>query len=200
MKYILLILLAGFAITTGVVYQLALADRSTVTITTLPDLATISQSSSSFSTKSGTVHLNPGVYMLTASAEGFADSDILIDTASSQQYIAQLEPESDQAIQWYEDNKDQVQDYEALSGQIISEAGEQFRQKNPIVNHLPYRTFLFTIGYQRDTDRDKDSIILTIDAPDIYLSSALRQIEKWGYHASDYNIIYTQGNDREFKK
>lgn len=139
----------------------------------------------------GTVYLDPGVYQIEASREGFREISDKLRTNSMSSYGIMLEPESEEAKQWVDDNPKDYEQARILSQEALRESGEVFAEKNPITRHLPYRTFQYVIGYQRDpSDPSNNSIIITIDAGEGYRQSALYRIRQLGFDPTDLNINF----------
>lgn len=166
------------------------AGKVAVAVTALPGDAAIQANGESIGT--GTAYLKPGTYDIKAKKEGFSDAKIsqFIDQDHNTIDVA-LNPVSDEALKWYDQHKEEYMKAEGKAGEIANKEGEAFRDKNPIVNLLPYKNFLYTIGYQNNqSDPSGNSIILTIDASDGYRQSAVYQISQWGYNPADYKIEF----------
>jgi hypothetical protein len=144
------------------------------------------------SVKSGTVYLKPGTYTIKASRGGFEDESKTITVEKSEQTVAMIMiPASEAAKQWVQDHQVEYNQIQGLGEKVAHEKGKEFNNRNPIAKDLPYRTFIYTIGYQADpTDPSGNSIILTIDAPEGYRQAALYRIRQLGYDPTDFNIIF----------
>lgn len=140
----------------------------------------------------GTVYLEPGTYSIKASQEGFKEySDILVVDSSMKTYVMTLVPDSEEAEKIYEDQKDEYARVRKLSEQAVRESGEYFHKRNPIVSKLPYRSFIYTIGYRMDqSDPSGNSIIIEIDAHEGYRQAALYKIRELGYDPTDLTINF----------
>lgn len=143
---------------------------------------------------SGTNYLSAGEYKVKATKNGFVDfSDTVFikDGLSGQSIPILLTPASDEAKKWVDDNQDAYAEVEAAAGESAQKGGDFFREKNPIVKHLPTDSLLYSIGYITDTsDPTGNSIILEIDAPEGYRQAAIYQIGQWGYNPADFKINF----------
>ena len=149
------------------------------------------------SVKNGTIYLEPGVYQVEASREGFDSySDTFRVETPKPALALMLNPVTIEAKEML--NKTQKNDYERarkLSYEIKEEYGRNFIEKNPITKKLPYKNFTYSIGYIRDqSDPSGNSILITIYAIEGYKQSALYRIRELGYDPTDFNIIF---NDYE---
>lgn len=140
----------------------------------------------------GTVYLKEGSYDVKATKEGFADASFKQYIDSSHTIVTiPLTAQSDSAKQWAKDHQNLYTELEGKAGQAANQQGETFRDKNPIVNLLPYSNFLFTIGYSNDpSDPSGNSIIIQIDAREGYRQGAINQIKSWGYDPTEYKIKF----------
>jgi len=141
----------------------------------------------------GIAYLKPGYYEIKATKEGFADfsSVASIESTSDQAIPIPMEATSDEAKKWAEDNQDKYLELEGRAGKSAQQRGDVFQEKNPIVKHLPYDSFLYTIGYKADpSDPSGNSIIIEIDAGEGYRQAAIYQISQWGYNPADFKINF----------
>lgn len=143
--------------------------------------------------KRGVTYLDPGTYEVKASREGFSDytdsSLILNDSSTERFYTIKMTAESDEAKEWLSNNQESVNRITKLGYKMIDERNEYFSKKNPIANHLPYKSFLYSIGHYTDPT-DPEGIIITIDAGDGYRQAALYRIRQLGFDPTDFNIIF----------
>lgn len=139
----------------------------------------------------GTAYLKPGTYEISATREGFADytGTIAIKSPNTSTIDIALEPESESAKQWAQENQQLYFDYEGRAGIRAATDGTTFREQHPIVDHLPLREFVYTIGYHADPD-DPDNIILDIDAITGYRNAAIEQIRKLGFDPTNFEINF----------
>lgn len=140
----------------------------------------------------GTTYLRPGTYAVRASHDGFQDvSSTLRVNSSTKNYVVSLEPITEDAKKWVDEHQEEYVHIRQLGEKSIRQSGEYFYEKNPIAKKLPYKTFMYAIGYQKDpSDPSENSIIVTIDAPEGYRQSALYQIRRLGFDPTDLNILF----------
>jgi hypothetical protein len=184
---IAIVVLLGY----GIYKQAATAGTIAVTVAVAPSDATISVDGKTVGP--GTINLKPGKkYAVKASKDGFLayNGSQYIDSSSSSITVA-LQPASDEAQKWVEDNQQQYTDVEAQAGARENTAGQEFSDKNPITDNLPIDNLIYTIGYKRDnSDPSGDSIILTIDAAQGYRNGAIQAIRDLGYDPSKFKIEF----------
>jgi hypothetical protein len=181
----------------GIVLYLAIttvgrADKTPVTFSTFPDDALISIDNRGI--KSGTHHLNPGTYQINVEKEGFSNYSrvvVLEDTPRTVAVI--LVPQTDEAREWTAKNEAAQRKIQGEVEESVYQTGKLFAEKNPIARELPYRTFMYTIGYRMDqTDPSGNSIIIEIDAREGHKQSALYQIRQLGYDPTDFTINFRE--------
>lgn len=140
----------------------------------------------------GTIYLKQGTYDVKASRDGFKSyTTTLTVSPSTRTYTISLESNSQEGDEWVTSHQNDLQHIRELGEKASEESGKAFNDRNPIAMKLPYRTLLYTIGYQADpSDPSGNSIILTIDAPEGYRQSALYRIRQLGYDPTDFTIIF----------
>lgn len=143
-------------------------------------------------TNIGTVYLKPGNHTVKANKTGFANTSYTTYIDDSRKIVAvSLDPISEEAKQWAQIHQADYDHLDVLGEQSAQESGKVFNDRNPIAVKLPYRTYLYTIGYRADpSDPSGNSIILVIDAPEGYKQSALYQIRQLGYDPTDFKIEF----------
>jgi DNA-binding MarR family transcriptional regulator len=190
---ILLIVVA--AIAAGIYFSASRAGKIAVTVAVVPSDAHTTVDGQSVS--SGTIYLKPGSYTVTSKKDGFADyseKQQIEDNQSS--IVVSLTPESADAKKWADDHNAEYLANESLAGQAADTFSNDFRDKNPIVNVLPYDNYIFTIGYENDqSDPTNNSVIITIDAPEGYRNAAIDQIRSLGYDPTTLNIKFRNYTD-----
>ncbi|HMQ96623.1 MAG TPA: PEGA domain-containing protein [Candidatus Nanoperiomorbaceae bacterium] len=135
-------------------------------------------------------NLANGIYTVKATKDGFADYEgtVIIDDDSKYIVVA-LDPESNEAKQWAEDNQDAYLAQESTTGSEVGESGALVLDRNPIIDSLPIQAGIYAVGYVMDnTDKSGNSIIVTIDAPGGYRNAAIKDIYGIGSDPADYNI------------
>jgi len=187
-----------FAVIIGITSFMAI-DRSgkiAVQVSIIPRDATFSINSQSYSTDT-TVYLKEGEYQIKAAKDGFAAVDEKTYISQNNKTLTlSLAPQSDEAKTWAENNADQYRQNEGISGEASAETGESFREKNPIVNELPYKNLLYTIGYRADpADKTGNSIIITIDTFEGYRQAAIYRIQQMGFNPADYKYEFKNHKD-----
>lgn len=145
----------------------------------------------------GTVYLEPGTYTIKASKQGFVSfSNTTYIDRSTGTIAIPLAAASPEAQEWAKNNQSEYVKIEGVAGKVAQEQGKDFRTRNPIVTKLPYKNFLYTIGYRTDpSDPSGNSIIIEIDAPEGYRQAALYQIRQWGYDPTDLTINFRGYNN-----
>lgn len=184
---VIIVALLGY----GVYKQTVIANNVAVTVTVAPKDATITVDGKTMG--QGTIYLKPGKkYPVTVSKDGFQtyNGSQYIDATNNSITVA-LQPASDEAQKWIDENQDQYTEVEAQAGARENAAGQEFSNKNPITDNLPIDNLIYTIGYKRDnSDPSGDSIILTIDAAQGYRNGAIKAIRDLGYDPSKFKIEF----------
>ena len=186
-------LFLGLFVVVAIVYLLtANIGKNQVAIYTLPADATVTIDGKAVSGE--TQYLAAGEYAIKVERQDFRSQTIVkqvVDGNNTAVTIG-LEPANDAGQKWLDDNAEAVAEFESKVGAVANAEGEAFQKKNPIVKDLPYQNYLFTIGYRSDPgDPSGQSIILVIDAPEIYRQQALTQIYNLGYDPTDYKINFS---------
>ncbi len=166
------------------------SDKVKVTILTIPSDAKITLNKQVVG--NGDVYIAPGKYTYKIQKDGFTPYiETVIFSKPSGSIDIGLAPESTEAKDWAEKHASDYMAYEQRSGLRAQLAGQAFKETNPIVNNLPYKNLLFTIGYfANPADASGNSIIVTIDAPEGYRQAAINKINEWGYNPAELNIIF----------
>ena len=140
----------------------------------------------------GTAYFKPGTYEIEASRKGFKSysGTVEIDTAATPIAIM-LDPESNEAKKIFTDHQADYNRAREVSYEALQKSNTLFNEKNPIISKLPYKTFMYQIGYIRDaTDPTGMSIIVTIYASETYRQAALYRIYQLGFDPTDLNIVF----------
>lgn len=141
------------------------------------------------------LYVTPGDYVFSASKEGFKTMEAHVHIAEGSPNIVTLplQPESSEAKKWAEQNQSHYDALEGAAGKAANEQGEAVSEKNPVIRVLPYKNFLYTIGYKNDTsDPTGKSIIVTIDATPGYRNAAIRKLRELGYDPTQLKIEFTK--------
>lgn len=137
--------------------------------------------------------VSPGDYVFSATKEGFkkAEAHVHIAEGSPNIITLPLEPESAEAKKWAEQNKVQYENLEGRAAKAANRQGEAVSEKNPVIQVLPYRNFLYTIGYKNDpSDPTGKSVIVLIDAVSGYRNAAIRKLRELGYDPTQLKIEF----------
>jgi len=183
----ILVVFLGF----GLFVMISRTGKEPVTIHLLPSDIHLTVDGKTFGT--GTVYLTPGTHAIEASREGFSHykTEITIGQPNTTVIDIALIPESDEALQWQKDHQQLYTDFQARADERATEEGIQFYDKNPIVNELPFKSYIFKIGYHADPDDPSHtSIILDIDAIVGYREAALDKIREFGFDPTDFKINF----------
>lgn len=186
-------LFLGLFVVVAIVYLLtANIGKNQVIIYTLPTDATVTIDGKVVSGEMQ--YLAAGEYAIKVERQDFRPQTIVkrVVDGDNTAVTVGLEPANDTGQQWLDNNAEAVAEFEGRVGAVANAEGEAFQEKNPIVKDLPYQNYLFTIGYRNDpSDPSGQSIILVIDAPEIYRQQALTQIYNLGYDPTDYKINFS---------
>jgi hypothetical protein len=163
-----------------------------VNITTIPKDATVTINGKKSS--KGKQFLLPGDYTLRASKEGFKTEEkkVVIKSGDGLRNIYLFpEPESDEALAWAQKNPKLQFEKEGLAGEQSQLEGQSFRDTNPLVDRLPYRSLIFNMDYAL-SEKDATLAVIKISASSgVDRSYAIAQIRDWGYEPGDYLIEFT---------
>lgn len=142
--------------------------------------------------KMGETYLRPGIYQLRANRAGFEDYSETLSLEKDKKTVSIImTPVSDEAKRWMKDNQSEFNRMESLTEKSVIENGKAFVSRNPIVRKLPYKNFLYSVGYRLDqSDPSGNSIIIEIDAPEGYRQAALYRIRQLGYDPTDFTINF----------
>lgn len=173
------------------------SDKVQVTISTIPSDAIITLNKNKVS--NGDTYVVPGDYTVVIEKSGFTTQTNTVTFAKPTGTIdIALTPESTEAKAWANTHASDYTAYEGRAGAKSELAGQVFQKINPIVSHLPFKNFLFTIGYfANPVDSSGNSIIVTVDAPEGYRQAAINKIAEWGIKPAELNIIFT-GYENQF--
>ena len=183
-------LLALLLIAYSLFITIAYSGKTKVELSLVPNDAQLQINSKKASP--GTQYLPPGTYTITASKDGYSEyKKTFIITNNETSIPISLIPQSSLAKADAEKNNDDYLKNEGIGGKQANIDGQRFRERNPIVEKLPYRTLLYTIGYQGDTsDPSGMSIIVTVDTNNGLRADVVAQIERWGYDPTQLNIQF----------
>lgn len=145
----------------------------------------------------GLNYIAPGEYKITVQKDGFETKEVVKKLVNDNDKVnISLLAQSDEAKKWALINKAQYSNFENMVAKDTQEKGITFQQINPITKNLPFKNYLFSIGYKNDSsDVTGNSIIITISTSPQYRQSAISQIERWGYNLADYNYEFSGFNN-----
>ena len=189
---IAVILLLGFGAYT-IYVSMQRAGKLAVKLVVVPGDAKIDMNGQTVSAYG--LYVSPGDYVFSASKEGFKTMEAHTHIAEGlpNTVTLPLEPESEEAKKWVQQNQNQYAALEGAAGKAANEQGEAVSEKNPVIRILPYKNFLYTIGYKNDlSDPTGKSIIITIDATPGYRNAATRKLRELGYDPTQLKIEFTK--------
>lgn len=161
-----------------------------VTLSTVPRDSSLSIDGRA--TSSGTIWLAPGKYVFRAQKEGFKarEKTVTVAEGKEQNVVAlALSPQSDDAKTWAKQHAAEYKNNETYGAIEAQTNGQYFREKNPIVAHLPYSDPYYQITYASD---ENNAITLSINTPSPrYRYFAIQKIREFGYDPSDFKIIFS---------
>lgn len=171
---------------------IAYGGKVKVTISVVPKDAVVTIDGKE--TGSRTLYLEPKKYAFSASKDGYEkySKDIYLEENQSESTVAlSLVAITDSAQTEAERNQNDYLKNEGIAGKQKRDDGLRFREKNPIVNKLPYKTLLYTLGYRADpSDPSGMSIIIEIDTAEGMRADVAKQIARWGYDPTEMNIRF----------
>lgn len=188
-----LLLLSVGLIVYSVVVTVQQVGTMPIEVRVLPTNATVVVSPSIKTRDGKTLHLKPGTYSYTVSAEGFTSrtGSLEVVTGTSNQLFIALEATSQEAKNWYTTNAKVVAEYEARSQELTQAYSKAAGEKNPITRYLPMNGGTFAAGYRMDpTDKTGMSIIVTIKGDAMGYQYVLSKLYELGVDPADYKISF----------
>ena len=186
-----------FAIVFGLLQYTERQGKTAVTFYTIPSDATIIVDNKKI-TSGSTTYLKEGNYSYTVSRDGFAEQtrSLSVNEYTDSSQFIMLEANSRVGTQWLRDNPEKTTEFESLAGQAAVERGDAARKESPIIDDLPLKNLLFTIGYKNDTsDPSGNSIIVTVRSPEQYRQDAITRLSTLGHNLSDYKFEFYDMED-----
>lgn len=167
------------------------AGKTEVTLVVAPNDADVAltNTSSGKVTKSrnGTVYLEPGTYDVLVEKKGFTTYKTTRDTTKDNTIIAELAPETEEAIAWTKKHRDQFQKLEGIADKRATAYNRALIEKHPLLKVMPIKDPYYSIGYYQ---KDGEPIIVISTQSPQYRYVATRRINRMGYKISDYRIEY----------
>ncbi len=138
----------------------------------------------------GVNYFEPGLYAVSASHAEFAplDLELVVNKGENQPFTIMLTPTTDKGWEIAR-NDPSFLELEKVAGELAAQQGDTFRETNPIVNHLPYRSGLFNIDY-RLQENSEFEIVLIITVHELEKEYPHDQMREWGFNPSDFEIEY----------
>lgn len=132
-----------------------------------------------------------GEYEMRVERAGFETyEDTITLSSDNQRIVTALTPITQEAIEISQTDEAFLL-IEDQAGEEARQTGDSLRSANPIIEHLPHKTFFLSIGYRLDpSDPAEESIIIEIDANEGYRELALQQIRNWGHDPTLLNINF----------
>ncbi len=180
----------------GVVYNIYLsferASKTAVTLVTAPTDATVAFTNTATKkvTKGshGTVYIEPGIYDILVEKKGFNSYKKTQDISKNNTVIAELSPQTKEAVEWVKRHQDQYNKLEAFAGKKSLEYNKSVTDKYPLIGVLPLKDPYYSIGHYKK-DSGEPVVVITTESPQ-YRYIATRRIVSMGYKLSDYRIEY----------
>lgn len=189
---VIIVLLLGFG-AYSIYLSIQRAGKLPVELIIVPGDAKVEMNGQTVGTSG--LYVTPGDYVFSASKEGFKNMDAHVHIAEGlpNTVTLPLEPESAEAKKWAEQNQNQYNTLEGAAGKAANKQGEAVSEKNPVIQVLPYKNFLYTIGYKNDlSDPTGKSIIVTVDAITGYRNAAIRKLRELGHDPTQLKIEFTK--------
>ena len=185
----------------GVVYNIYLsferASKTAVTLVTAPTDATVAFTNTATKkvTKGshGTVYIEPGIYDILVEKKGFNSYKKTQDISKNNTVIAELSPQTKEAVNWVKKHRDQYDKLEAFAGKKSLEYNKSVTDKYPLIGVLPLKDPYYSIGHYKK-DSGEPVVVITTESPQ-YRYAATRRITSMGYKLSDYRIEYKDFQD-----
>ncbi len=191
-----IILVILTVVCSGVVYNIYLsferAGKTAVTLVTAPTDATVAFTNTATKkvTKGshGTVYIEPGIYDILVERKGFNSYKKTQDISKNNTVIAELSPQTKEAVEWVKRHQDQYNKLEAFAGKKSLEYNKSVTDKYPLIGVLPLKDPYYSIGHYKK-DSGGPVVVITTESPQ-YRYIATRRIVSMGYKLSDYRIEY----------
>lgn len=185
-----ILLLIGFS-AYNVYLSIQRAGKIQVTVVLAPKDAVFTVNGQN--TNPNDVYLTEGQYVFTAKKDGFASLETHSYISKDKKTITMpLTPESDEAKKWAAANQAQYDQVSGIAGQAATTEGEQITQKNPVIRVLPFKNFIYTLGYRNDrSDPTGQTMIVTVDARAGNRNAAIRKLRELGSDPAQLKIEFT---------
>lgn len=156
-----------------------------------PQEAKVSVGSLTKTVSSGdTLLMKPGTYPVKIEKDGFIEYTETVDITPNHTNIIgiNLAPQTSAAKEELDDKRN-VAARQGIADLYIGQQSND-ASNNLEYSFLPYKNFLFSLSYRQQVDMPNEPYIITIDAPDIYKSSALHYLSSQGITLSDFTYEF----------
>lgn len=138
-------------------------------------------------------YLKEGDYELIAELEHFTANVENININNETEYIlGKLNPSDTEGEEIMASRQNDYLVVEGIHGSLLATAGDQVKQKYPILNHLPINNNFYSISYAYQED---NSPKITIKADSKYVDIAVKKLLSFSdINIVDYNIDFTITN------
>lgn len=195
LKFKILIIASIFAVI--IIYSAATliyrAGKYKVSVQIAPNDAVITINNTRVGNKSD-CWLEPGKYHLVAkSSEHLAtyERDFEVKDEPVKIY-ATLGALDDEGRDFIEKHRQEYANVEGLIGDLMNKEGEKEREKNPILNHLPINTSLYSISYEYD---DNQNLTINVKTDPQYIDTVVAKLKTFkDINISNLNIVFRNKN------
>ena len=169
------------------------AGKTKVTIQIAPNDAIITINDTRVGNRSD-YWLTPGKYHLVAKSNehlSVYERDFEVKDEQLKIY-ATLSALDDEGRQFIEKHRQEYVTVEGLIGDQLNIEGEKERKENPILNHLPINTALYSISYEYDTN---NQLIINVKTEAKYIDTVVEKLKTFkDINISSLNIIFHNEN------
>ncbi len=122
-------------------------------------------------------YLSPGTYSIKVVLDGFSTIEETVTVSEDTEYLfGALSPNSEEGEKLTEKYSNDFNEIERITSYLSQKYGQIEREEKPVLNYLPFKNSLFTIGHTYDQD---DNLIITIRSSKTYLSSAIEKLKSF---------------------
>lgn len=149
------------------------SNRVAVEVKYAPFTATVQLNNKTIPNNS-TTYIKPGQYQLTISLAEF--DTITREVTISQEYrflFGSLQPNSDLGRKIAKECAEDYKALETIAGQASTEHGLNQRKKWPIIDKLPVKNPVYSLGYKLDQN---NNFTLTVNTTEAYIPSAIQEL------------------------
>lgn len=162
--------------------------KTEVKLLVAPDKAQIEVAGQKI-TGSQTIYLNPGDYTFKASREGFEDNSVEKTIKNDPVIISfVLTPLTEEANQEL-NRSTKLAEIDSATTKELSRERELLVAANPVIEKLPIKKMIYTIGYRADNSRE-NGVIIEVNALQGYRNAALNNLWREGFDPSGMKINF----------